>query len=471
MLEPQVTDGNSGVVREEKTRVLVVDDEEGVRFMLGSILGREGYAVTAADSANQALAEFERQSFDILLSDIRMPGFDGLALVDEIRRRKYDTIIIVMSAFGTRDTAIEAISRGANDYIAKPFKPDEIILTLRKVAERQRLDAENLRLRRVLAEQSPAKTTAIVTAGGKMAAILATAVKIAEHKTTVLLTGESGTGKELVARAIHTNSPRAGGPFVAVNCGAIPENLLESELFGHKKGAFTDATHDKKGLFEEANKGTIFLDEIGELPLSLQVKLLRVLQEEEIRPVGDNVSRKINVRVVAATARNLKSDTENGKFREDLYYRLNVFELHLPPLRERPEDLPILIEHFIEKQNNEHGTHVHEISPEVKQLLLEYSWPGNVRQLENVIERSLVLTDSARLEATDLPNEIRNAADPLRKATSTLDLSVKKATRILEIDLIRRALQMTKGNRTHAAKLLELSPRALLYKIKEYEIK
>jgi two-component system response regulator AtoC len=299
--------------------------------------------------------------------------------------------------------------------------------------------------------------------------IFRTIAKIAEYKTTVLVTGESGAGKELVARAIHRRSKRSG-PFVAVNCGAIPENLLESELFGHKKGAFTDAMQDRRGLFEEANGGSLFLDEIGELPLALQVKLLRVLEDEKIRRVGDSRDLQVDVRIIAATHRDLPSETKAGRFREDLFYRLNVLLIHCPALRERREDIPLLIDHFLARNNARLGTSIRGLDTEARRLLYEYAWPGNVRELENTIERAMVLTEGDTITGADLPERVREARDPVQMQLASGELSVKKTMRIIEEILIRRALQKTKGNRTRAAEILEISHRALLYKIKDYQI-
>jgi two-component system response regulator AtoC len=303
-----------------------------------------------------------------------------------------------------------------------------------------------------------------------MVEVFRTVAKIADFKTTVLVTGESGVGKELVARALHTRSARKGAAFVAINCGAIPENLLESELFGHKKGAFTDANHDKRGLFEEATMGTLFLDEIGELPLNLQVKLLRVLQEDVIRRLGDSRDITVDVRIIAATHRDLTAEVKAGRFREDLFYRINVLHIAIPPLRERREDVPLLIDHFVARNNVRLGTRIRGLSPEAKKTLLEYSWPGNVRELENTIERAMVLCESDTIGASDLPERVRAALDPVQVQLRTGELSVKKTVSAVEQILIRRALQKTKGNRTRAAELLEISHRALLYKIKDYKI-
>ncbi len=363
--------------------VLVVDDEESLRHMLVVLLQREGYAATAVSSGEGALAELSRRPFDVVLSDIRMPKLGGLELLAEIHKRGIQTTVILMSAFGNVDVAIEAMKRGAYDYVSKPFQKDEVVLVLRKAEERERLFRENASLKQALAARARDELrgpAGIVVRGGRMLEVLKTVKKIAEYKTTVLITGESGTGKELVARAIHDQSPRAQQPFVAVNCGAIPETLIESELFGHKRGSFTDAVRDKKGLFEEATGGTLFLDEIGELPLGPQVKLLRVLQEQTIRPIGGTQDEKVDVRMVAATVRDLSAEVAAGRFREDLFYRLNVIALQVPPLRDRREDIVALVEHFIDRTNKKLGTKVEGVSAEAMKLLLDYAWPGNVRE-------------------------------------------------------------------------------------------
>ena len=356
---------------------------------------------------------------------------------------------------------------GAYDYVQKPFKHDEVVLALRKAEEREALRRENRALRDEIRKEH--RFEDILAKSASMQDIFRTIVKISEYKTTVLVTGESGVGKELVARAIHRRSKRSGA-FVPLNCGAIPENLLESELFGHKKGAFTDAVADRRGLFEEAHAGTLFLDEIGELPLGLQVKLLRVLEDEKIRRVGDSRDVQVDVRIIAATHRDLLAETKAGRFREDLFYRLNVLHVHSPPLRERREDIPLLIEHFLARNNARLGTSVRGLDTEARRLLFEYAWPGNVRELENTIERAMVLSEGDIITATDLPERVREARDPVQMQLASGELSVKKTMRIIEEILIRRALQKTKGNRTRAAEVLEISHRALLYKIKDYEI-
>jgi two-component system response regulator AtoC len=304
----------------------------------------------------------------------------------------------------------------------------------------------------------------------QMAAVWRTVAKVADYKATALIMGESGVGKELVAQAIHKRSSRRGGPFIAVNCGAIPESLLESELFGYRRGAFTDASADRAGLFEQANHGTLLLDEIGELPLPLQVKLLRVLQEETIRRLGDTKDVHVDVRILAATHRDLAAETKAGRFREDLFYRINVLSIGIPPLRERKEDIPLLIDHFVARNNARFGTNIRAVDADGLRLLLEYTWPGNVRELENVIERAMVLAEKETLGADDLPERIRDARDPIKLHLTSGELSIKKTSRVIEEILIRRALQKTKGNRTRAAEVLEISHRALLYKIKDYRI-
>ncbi|MCA9596035.1 MAG: sigma-54-dependent Fis family transcriptional regulator [Myxococcales bacterium] len=449
-------------------RVLVVDDEENLRLVLKTLLRRNGYEVETAESGEEALGLVETFGPDFVLTDVRMPKMGGLDLLATLKAKGNDATVIVMSAYGNTDLAIEAMKGGAYDYVQKPFKPDEVVLALRKAEERELLRRENRALREEIRKEN--KFEDILAKSGKMQDIFRTIAKIAEYKTTVLVSGESGVGKELVARAIHQRSSRRGGSFVAVNCGAIPENLLESELFGHKKGAFTDAVADRRGLFEEATGGTLFLDEIGELPLGLQVKLLRVLEDEKIRRVGETRDVKVDVRIIAATHRDLMAETKAGRFREDLFYRLNVLPIHVPPLRDRREDIPLLVEHFVTRNNARLGTNIRGLDSECRRLLYEYSWPGNVRELENTIERAMVLAEGDQLVAADLPERIREARDPVQMQLSSGELSVKKTMRIIEEILIRRALQKTKGNRTRAAEVLEISHRALLYKIKDYQI-
>jgi two-component system response regulator AtoC len=448
--------------------ILIVDDEEPIRQVLTEVLGGSGYVVRAAADGEEALRELSANDYDAVVTDVRMPRMDGLSLVRAIQQVAPETTVIVMSAYGSHDLAIEAMKAGAYDYLGKPFRPDEVLLVLRKAEERERLRAENRWLRREI--EAARGHAAIIAESPAMKDVLRVVSKVAPAKTTVLITGESGTGKELVARAVHELSPRKGGTFVAVNCGAIPDQLIESELFGHAKGAFTGAQSAKRGLFEEADGGTLLLDEIGELPLQLQPTLLRALQEGEIRRVGDARSIKVDVRVLAATNRDLAQEAAQGKFREDLFYRLNVVAVKLPALRDRPEELSLLAERFIAQHASRLGVPPKNLSSDALSLLREWRWPGNVRELENALERALVLSEGDEIEPDALPEEIRAA----RKASGPPptpqegDLSVKRAQRALEADLIRRALERTGGNRSRAADLLELSPRALLYKIREY---
>jgi len=404
-----------------------------------------------------------------VISDVRMPGMDGRELLAATRSLPDPPYVIMMSAYGGGDMALQCVKEGAYDYFNKPFRPDEVVLLLRKVTEREQLRTENRRLKAELEERLGFGE--IVGRSDAMEGIFSTVAKIAPYKTTVLLTGESGTGKELLARAIHDHSDRASGPLVPVNCGAIPGELLESELFGHLKGAFTGAVRDKTGLFPEAHKGTIFLDEIAELPVPLQVKLLRVLEDEVVRPVGATASVKVDVRVIAATSRDLEERVKDGGFREDLFYRLNVMRLRIPPLRERTEDIAALVGHFVGRFNERFGRSVAGLEPDAMEAVLAYAWPGNVRELENAIERGMILSEGDRLPLDVLPPVVQNATlDAVTAVRDDDDLSIKRRVASLEAQLIRRALERTGGNRTHACRLLEISHRALLYKMKDYGI-
>ncbi len=449
-------------------RVLVVDDEENIRLVLRTLLKKHGFEVEVAEGGEAALVSLDSFDPDVILTDVRMPRMGGLDLLAALRAKQHPATVIVMSAYGNVDLAIEAMKAGAYDYVSKPFKPDEIVLALRKAEERETLRRENRALKEQIQKENQFES--ILAKSKEMQEIFRTISKIADFKTTVLITGESGTGKELVARAVHARSGRKGKPFVAVNCGAIPENLLESELFGHKKGAFTDASADRRGLFEEASGGTLFLDEIGELPVNLQVKLLRVVQEESIRRLGDTKDVKVDVRIITATHRDLTADVKAGRFREDLFYRINVLLIHIPPMRARREDVNLLIDHFILRNNARLSTNIRGVSTDARKLLLEYAWPGNVRELENTIERAMVLAESEVLQVGDLPERIRDALDAVQVHLASGELSIKRTAAAIEQILIRRALQKTKGNRTRAADLLEISHRALLYKIKDYKI-
>jgi two-component system response regulator AtoC len=448
--------------------ILVIDDEPNLRHVLTVVLEKAGYTVSSAADGREALPLTQTKPFNAILCDLRMPRMDGLSFLKHAAKQGLDAAIIMMSAYGTIDTAVEAMKLGAADYISKPFKPDEILLKLGQIEERNRLRQENIRLRDAVQETFSFQN--IVAKSESMRKIFDTIQKIADYKTTVLITGESGTGKELIARAIHFNGTRKHKPIVAVNCGGVPENLLESELFGHVKGAFTDAAGDKKGIFQEASGGTLFLDEIAELPLSLQVKLLRVLQDEMVRPVGSTQSFKVDVRIIAVTATNLADAVKQGTFRDDLFYRINVLSIHVPPLRDRKGDIPLLVNHFIERFNKRLNKEIEGVRPEALQALMDYPWPGNVRELENVIERTMVLTERFNIHMDELPEEIRSSPTAARDHWPADSISLKANTMALEKSLIQRALRETNNNRTRAAKLLEISHPTLLSKMKTYGI-
>jgi two-component system, NtrC family, response regulator AtoC len=448
-----------------RARVLVSDDEPGLRHTLRLILEDEGYAVRAAADGEEGLRLAVAEAPDLVLCDVRMPRLDGLGFVRRYHDAGGEGLVVMMSAYGTVDTALEAMRLGAYDYVSKPFNADEVLLTLRKAEERESLRREVRRLRAQVHEAEGFEE--VVGRSAALREVLDLAATVAPYPTTVLVTGESGTGKEAIARAIHRASPRAAAPFVALNCGAIPENLLESELFGHEKGAFTGAERARAGLFAEAEGGTLFLDEVGELPLPLQVKLLRVLQERRVRPVGGAAERPVDVRIVAATARDLTAEVAAGRFRDDLFYRLNVIHLALPPLRARPEDIPPLAAHFLHLHSQRLGIPSAPLPREVLGALARYPWPGNVRELENVLERALILSAGA-IEERHLPLPLRREGDAPAVAACGDDLSVKRRLPALERELIARALERTRGNRTRASEILDLSVRALSYKIHEY---
>ncbi len=460
-----MTSGNSSIIA-------IIDDDDSLRSAIQLNLEQRGYTVKTFEDCTSALTNNQSEPCDIFLCDQRLPDMDGLKFITRCKESSPGCAVILMSGDGGDALSQEALRAGAIDYLSKPFSIEDLIITLKKVESRGQV--KNVAAETRSQGSQRYSFSNIIAESKVMKDIFETVKRLASFNTTVLITGESGTGKELLARAIHHNSPRRGKPFVAINCGAIPENLIESELFGHKKGSFTDATRDKRGLFEEANGGTIFLDEIGELPLHLQVKLLRTLQDQVIRPVGDEQTIHVDVRIIAATLRDLEDDVLQGRFRDDLYYRLNVVSLHIPALRERPEDIPILVQHLIKKHCKKLGLEPKEIEPAALNCLMQYGWRGNVRELENCLERALVLSDSDRIDLASITDGIKQSVG--RKDEEPLDevdtncLSIKQRTKNLEIGLIRRALKQTSGNRTHAAKVLEISHRALLYKLKEYGI-
>jgi len=452
-------------------RLLIIDDEENMRHMLSSMLKKSGYRVSTASNGSEALDMVDQTLYDFILCDLKMPDMSGMEFFEAARDKLWASTVIMMSAYGSIDTAVEAMKKGAYDFISKPFKLDEVLLTLKKAEERESLKRENRWLKeRIRKIQDDYHFGNMVAKSKGMEAVFKIAEKVAQYDTTVLICGASGTGKELVAQGIHSAGKRAKNPMVPVNCGGIPENLLESELFGYKRGAFTGADSDRKGLFEEADRGTIFLDEIGELPLSLQVKLLRVLQENEIRPVGDSKTKKIDVRIIAATSKNLEDEAKNGTFREDLFFRLNVMPIQLPPLKDRLEDIPLLSQHFINRFNISLEKNIKGITPAAMSILLKYHWPGNVRELGNVIERAAVLAEEAILTPKNFPLDLGESREREKVEDFFDGHSLKAAQKILEKRLIIKALEATNGNRTKAARILEISHPSLLSKIKTYDI-
>ena len=451
-----------------KARVLVVDDERSMQEFLEILLRREGYDVTCAGDVDGALLALESDDFDVVISDLQMPGKTGLDLLQALREASPETVAIVMTAFASTETAIAAMKEGAYDYLTKPFQVDEIRLVLEKALEKKLLARENRRLRSELRSQLRQRT--LIGGGSAMQRIYELIGQVAETKANVLISGESGTGKELVARAIHAASDRRDRPFVALNCGAIPENLLESELFGHVKGAFTGAVVNKEGLFETADTGTLFLDEVGELPAPLQVKLLRAIQEKAIRRVGGTSDRKIDVRILAATNRRLEDEVAAGRFREDLYYRLNVIQIAVPPLRERPEDVPLLVQHFIEKYGRELGKEIGGASEEAMHRLLDHSYPGNVRELENVIERAVALSRGATIEVEALPPSLLRPPTDGAARGSVLPAegaNLENLVNEYERGLLLEALERAGGVKKRAAKLLGVSFRSFRYRLQK----
>jgi two-component system response regulator AtoC len=449
--------------------ILVIDDEEGLRHLLRLILERRGYRVVDAADGAAGLEALERHpEVRIVLCDIRMPNLDGLGFLDAVAGR--DLYVVMMSAFGTTETAVESLTRGAYDYIGKPFKPDEIHHCVARVLEREELATQN----RVLRDQVVARGDIPGFVGeSELAHQLSEQIRrVAAYPTTVLITGESGTGKEVVARSLHQLSDRSSAPFVAVNCAAIPENLLESELFGHEKGAFTGAAQARAGLFEQAHGGTLLLDEIGDMPTALQSRLLRVLEDSRVRRLGGNKDIDVDVRVIAATAQPLEQAVEEKRFRDDLFYRLNVVRLRVPALRDRRSDIPLLADAFMRQIAARYGKPLSGIDDDALRVLSSHPWPGNIRQLLNAVERAVLMAVGDTIAAADLPQEIRDVRSTVATLAPDLgdSLSIKAHSAALERRLIVAALEQTKGNRTQAAKLLEISYKALAYKIRDYGI-
>ena len=447
--------------------ILVIDDEESVRRILEFNLREDGYDVLTAANGLEGLDLFQRRPVQLVLSDVRMPQLDGMELLPRLKAAQPDLPVIMLTAHGTIDAAVEAMKLGAFDYLTKPFTREQVRSTVHKALEMGALTRENRHLRQVIADRF---SFGNMIAGSKaMSAVTDMAARVSQADATVLLEGESGTGKELLAKAIHFNGARARRPFVTVNCAAIPENLLESELFGHRRGAFTGAVADKHGRFEVADRGTIFLDEIGELPLNLQVKLLRVLQEREIDKVGESKPTHVDVRVIAATNRNLARMVEDGSFREDLYYRLAVVPIHLPPLRERTEDLPLLFEHFLAKHADRLGRPRPPVSKGVHAATRAYPWPGNIRELENVIERAMVLDKDGELDLDDLPERLRQVQGHVGRLRLELPddgISLEEVER----DLLVAALEKHGWNQTRAAAYLAITRSTLLYRMQKFNL-
>lgn len=449
-------------------RILIVDDEQSMRELLSILLRKEGYEVVTAENGATALKAVQREIFDLVITDLKMPQFDGMTLLKSVKEVSPDTIVIIITAFGTTEGAERARDLGAYDYIGKPFNNDEIKLVIHNALEKRHLRKENVLLKREI--ESRAGFEYFIGKSEPMQRIFSLIRQVADTKSTVLITGESGTGKELVARALHTHSARKSNPFVTVNCGALPETLLESELFGYMKGAFTGAVSNKQGLFEAANGGTIFLDEISATTPALQIKLLRVLQEREFKRVGGTAEIRVDVRVLAASNSDLQMDVTKGLFREDLYYRLNVIPIHVPPLRERKDDIPLLINYFL--KNISSGGDPKKISPEAMKRLLSYRWPGNVRELENTIERLNILASGDTIGIEHIPDSISVTQPcpeliPLDIPESGVDL--EQLLRNAEKTMLFKALEKSGGVKTEAAKLLGLSFRSFRHRLQKYE--
>ncbi len=448
--------------------ILIVDDEKGQREILKTILSDEGYDVVTASNGKEALRAVYEGVFDAILTDLKMPDLDGVQLLTNILKNRIHTSVVIMTAHGTIDSAVEAMKLGAFDYLTKPLERDELLVVVNKAIEKTKLLNENERLRGQLDERF--KIENIIGRDGKMQEVLKIIKKVSNSSSTVLIFGESGTGKELAAKAIHHNSPRRDKPFMDINCAAIPETLLESELFGYEKGAFTGASTKKIGLFESANGGTLFLDEIGDMGIGLQARLLRAIQEREIRRVGGKDNIKIDVRIISATNKNIENDIKEGRFREDLYYRLNVIAFRMPPLRERMGDLPELVSFFISKYNKSLGGKINGISDNALNLLLNYSWPGNIRQLESVIERAVLLTDGTVIETDTLPPEISNKLIQIGK----IDFDIPNdgiSFEELEREVLLKAMRKSNWVIAKAAQLLGMSYRTLQYRLNKFEIK
>ena len=456
-----------------KAKILVVDDEESIREFLEIMLRKEGYEITLAEDGQKAKELLQKKSFDMIISDLQMPNMTGIELLKYVRQDFPEVLFMMITAFGTTETAVEAMKMGAYDYLTKPFKIDEVRINISNALRSKNLEFENKSLKKELGKEYSFQN--IIGNSPAMHYVFDLIKRVSQAPTNILVTGESGTGKEVIAKAIHYNGPLKDRPFVTINCGAIPENLMESEMFGHKKGSFTGAIADKLGLFEVADGGTLFLDEVGELPLSIQVKLLRSLQERVIRRVGATDDIKVDVRIIAATNRHLEDMVQKGTFRQDLYYRLNVIHIKTPSLRERKEDIPILAHHFLKKYNDKLHKNISSISTEAMENLKKYDYPGNVRELENMIERTVALEGGATVLPESLPPLVNTSSG--RKLASSNEIEVTddgvdldKIIGQIEKELIIKAIHQANGIKKRAAKLLNITFRSMLYRIEKYNL-
>lgn len=457
-----------GKIKMVRERILVVDDEEDTRNLLADILKRGGYAVSVLPDGPSAIEEASKNLFNLVFVDLKMPGMDGIEVIKQIRKIKPDLMIILLTGYGTIDSAVRAMKAGAYDYITKPFQIDEILMMAKRALEHQRLQTENIILKKTL--ENKYRFENFIGVSRSMERVYEIIERVADSDSTVLIQGESGTGKELVAKTIHFNSSRRDNAFIPINCGAIPEGLLESELFGHEKGAFTGAISTRLGRFELANSGTIFLDEVGEMPPALQVKLLRVLQGREFERVGGTKTIKVDIRVIGATNQDIEEALKTGRFREDLYYRLNVVQIRIPPLRERRDDIPLLLDHFVASFNERKKKNIQGFSPDAMKVLIDYRWPGNVRELENLIERLTILKGDGIIDIQDLPEKISSRGAPVSESDFRFpDEGVDLAKEINDFEnrLILSALEKAGGIKSRAAQLLRLNRTTLVEKMKK----
>lgn len=454
-----------------KSRILVVDDEESIREFLDIMLRKEGYEVTLAEDGAKAIDCLKKKTFDLVISDLQMPQVTGMELLKNVKDNFPDLLFMMITAFGTTETAVEAMKLGAYDYITKPFKIDEVRIVISNALRSKNLEVENRVLKKELVKENSFQN--IIGNSESMHRIFELVRRVSQAPTNVLITGESGTGKEVVAKAIHYNGPLKDKPFVTINCGAIPENLMESEMFGHKKGSFTGAVLDKAGLFEVADGGTLFLDEVGELPLSIQVKLLRAIQERIIRRVGATDDVKVDVRIIAATNRELEKMVNDGGFRQDLYYRLNVILIKTPSLRERRDDIILLVNHFLKKYNDRLGKNIGGISQEAMEILKKYDYPGNVRELENIIERTVALEAGSTILPESLPPFVNTPSGRKMASSQEIEIGVEgidldRIVGQIEKELLIKAIHVANGTKKKAAKLLNISFRSMRYRVEKY---